>query len=351
MHVRRRAPRLLLTLALLSAACATTSQRPAEAGAPVLPSPMLVAPGSDTVLFIGPEAGAARIAYLSPALTVEVAGAAEQGRVPVRVEGLLRARGYVPEDALRLRVQRRGRLRGAPIYVGPNDLLQVLGPSVEPGRVAVRARIELAGTLAGAFEGTYPSVGLAARPAPPEAAPPPAARRYELPAGTALPLFELPGQGQVAELPARATPLPLEVLNEQQGWSAVRAGTGPYLIGWAALAGARELVAPSEAPYVPEAAPSQPRAGSSSHADARSGGAQAPSALPARIAAEPGELRRVNVGTKVVFGQQVIAVFKAPGWARVLKSYESGYADVFAAVNGDLAVRGLVRTSDLASPH
>lgn len=347
--MRRRALRLLLTLLMPTAACAGTSHRLAEGGPAALPSPMLLKPGADTVLFIGPEAGAARIAYVAPELAVEVAGVAEQGRVPVWVEGLLRARGYVPEAALRLRVQRRGRLRGAPVYVGPNDLLQVLGPDLEPGRLAVRARIELEGAPAGAFEGSFPMVGLAAEPAPPAAAAPPVARRYELPAGTSLKLFELPGQAQVAELPARATALSLDVLNEQQGWFAVRAGHGPYLIGWAELPGARPLVASADAPSASAVARSEPLTGSASHDGARDGGAQAPSALPARLVDEPGELRRVKTGTKVVFAQQVIAVFKAPGWARVLKRYESGYADVFTAVDGDVAVRGLVRTSDLAT--
>jgi hypothetical protein len=70
--------------------------------------------------------------------------------------------------------------------------------------------------------------------------------------------------------------------------------------------------------------------------------------LPARLANEPGELKRVAAGTKIVFGDAVIGVLKREGYARVVRAYdEAGYADVFVAVDDAVALRGLVRAVDL----
>jgi hypothetical protein len=69
--------------------------------------------------------------------------------------------------------------------------------------------------------------------------------------------------------------------------------------------------------------------------------------VPARIARETGELRRVVAGAKISFGTQVIGVLKQQGWARVLRVYDAGMVDAFVAVDDGLALRGLVRSVDL----
>jgi len=335
-------------LLLLSGCAASHGSSFAAHGPSDLPSPLLIAAGDAPALFLGADADSPAVAFLSSRVPLLVAGASEGQRVPVRIDGSLRMRGYVPRDALRLRVQRRGRLRGAPLYAGPGDLLQVLGPSAEPERVAVRASLEVAGQTLGPFDGTYPSIGLAAHDAPVDAEPAPPGRRYVLAAGSKLELRELPSSAPHATLTAASGPLPFEVLNEQQGFAAVRVGSGPYVIGWSQLP--PDATESASAAASASAAPSAAPASSTINESASAAPAAAEPAIPSRIAAEAGELRRVASGTKVAFGKQVIAVFKAPGWARVLKSYDAGYADVFAAVDEDVAVRGLVRTSDLSPP-
>jgi hypothetical protein len=314
---------------LLAAACVPRDGAPAaRAPRSALVSPQLVEAGDEPALFTSSADDAGRVGFLSSEVAVEIAGPAERGRVPVRIEGPLRARGFVDERALRLRVQRRGRLRGAPVYVGPNDLVQVVGQDGDRHRV--RAIPALADGPIDTFEGSYPAAGLAAQRAASDAEAPPSGTRVEFPSGRELVLYEQPGGARAVSVAARPAPYPVEVLNKHGSWSALRIGRGPYVIGWAELGELRELG--------PDAAGSQ---------SAVSG------ALPARIASEQGELKRVPAGTKVVFGDQVIAVFKAPGWARVLRVYEQdGFSDVFAAVDDDLTVRGLVLTTALeAAPN
>jgi hypothetical protein len=142
----------------------------------------------------------------------------------------------------------------------------------------------------------------------------------------------------------------VRVISEQEGWLAVRAGNGPYLIGWTNL-GLSKIDGPSAAPA--DTAPTTasgaalppiaaPVSGAAAAADSQASGG-----VPARLVNEPGELRRVAAHSKVVFGDQVIGVFKAEGWARIIHTYGSGFADVFAAADDRVAIRGLMRTVDL----
>jgi hypothetical protein len=82
----------------------------------------------------------------------------------------------------------------------------------------------------------------------------------------------------------------------------------------------------------------------------RSGGGRAAGALPARISEESAHpLFRVSAGTEVIFNGRVIARLTQPGWARQMNRYDAyEQADVFVAVDDNVAVRGLVRTSALA---
>ncbi|MEY4512685.1 MAG: hypothetical protein RLZZ450_4807 [Pseudomonadota bacterium] len=311
---------------------------------------MLLSADDRPSLFIRPEPDAALIGYVAEDVALELAGSIEQGRVPVRIEGALRARGYVAQELLRLRVQRRGRVRGTPVYLGPGDRVRVLGN--EPGapdRLRVEVIARMGPRVLGRYEGSFPSVGLAARAPEASAEAPDPGIAYQVPAGLEVPLFELPGGPLVAQLSAQPVLSEVRVISEQEGWLAVRAGSGPFLIGWTQVAlhkvegvAAASLFLPTAGPSTSAAPAAATEATSSpSPADANSRG------VPARLINEPGQLRRVAAHSKVVFGEQVIGVFKTEGWARVIHTYDSGFADVFAAADNRLAIRGLMRTSDL----
>jgi hypothetical protein len=149
-------------------------------------------------------------------------------------------------------------------------------------------------------------------------------------------------------LPAQPALSEVRVISEQDGWLAVRAGSGPYLIGWTHVGLHKVEGEAAASPSLPTADPSA----SAPPAAATEATNQSPAevnsrGVPARLINEPGQLRRVAAHSKVVFGEQVIGVFKTEGWARVIHTYDSGFADVFAAADDRLAIRGLMRTSDL----
>lgn len=275
-------------------------------------------------LFLGPSATAQAIGFLAGNVRVEIAGQGAQGRVPVRIRGPLLVRGYVPESQLAMYVQRHGQLRGTPVYFGPNDLAVPLGPSETPGRLRVRAVPQLPGLRLAAFEGTFPQVGLAPSPAAnPEALP--AGEARQLPADSVLVLFDRPGGNKVVELRTREAPLPVRVLSSKDGFSAVRVGTGPYLVGYTDTA--------LEPAADGSATTSEPRR---------------KAAVPARLAHHSGELFRVAPGAAISFGKIVIGKLREPGYARVLRRFPSGEVDALVAVDGAVTVRGLLRGSDLS---
>ena len=330
----------LLAVAILSGGCA--GMRRSQA----LPQRALLAASEQPSLFLGPEPDAAQIGYVGPQVVLELTGEPALGRVPVRIDGPLRARGYVAVDQLQLRVQRRGRIRGAPVYVGPGDLVHVLGPDDAPGRLRVRAVPRLGGQPLPAHEGSFPSEGLAENPAPENAAAPDPGTLYRVPAQTPLPLSEAPKTEPFATLAAQPQAYEVRVVGAVDRWLAVRAGDGPYLIGWTETAllpgvpgaSAASSPLPPLASTPATALPAQPTAGAP---------ASTTDAVPARLLKDVGELRGVVAGAQLRFGAQVIGVFKRAGWARVLRVYDAGLVDAFVAVDDGLSLRGLLRTVDL----
>jgi len=326
---------------------------------------MLLAAGDRPALFLGPELDAAVIGFIADDVPLELAGATDRGRVPVRIDGALRARGYVPEELLALRVQRRGRVRGTPVYVAPDDHVQVLGrDAVESNRLRVRVTARSGESALASYEGTYPAEGLAAQPAAAGAEPPDRGTAAVVPAGMELVLRELPGGAEVARVAPQGAAYEVRLVNAQGGHSAVRVGSGPYLVGWtdagliASGDGGVELALTSARSSGDGGDPgggvgsftSPSTFTSTSTSTTPSAGVRdvaVGAALPRQIADEAGELRRVVPGAKVVFGQQVIGVLRAAGWARVMTSYPSGWADVFVAADDGVALRGLVRSVDL----
>ena len=324
--------RALVGLGLvLAVGCAGTPRRESA-----LPTQVLLLPSEGPSLFLGAGPDAAQIGFVTHSVALEPTGAPQLGRVPVRIDGPLRARGYVAAERVGLRVLRRGRIRGTPVYVAPDNLVQLVGPDREPGRLRVRALPALAEQPSVPYEGSYPREGLAASAAPADALAPDPGTRYRVPAQTELTLFEAPLRARVATLAPAAQDYELRVLNTTPGWLAVRVGSGPFLIGW------------TQAALVPvPASEPQPAAPAEEPGLVRLTQAAGDAAVPARIARETGELRRVVAGAKITFGTQVIGVLKQQGWARVLHVYDAGMVDAFVAVDDGLALRGLVRSVDL----
>jgi hypothetical protein len=317
------------------AACGASS-RGSTGGANALPEgwpeTLRVGEGSGPALFLGPGERAAAVGYVAAGVRVRLAGAVENGRIPVRIDGPVKVRAWLATSRLAGYVQQRGRLRGAPVALGVNELVGVRG-ATEDGLMRVEARPRFGRSPepeVGPFAGEYPPAGIgpdAVADAPAEAQ---SGERARLPAGRAVQLHARPRGPVVATIPALERGLPVEVARRRGEWSAVRVGTGPRLVAW--FRGALEAPDPNDVPAPPAAAP----------AVARNAGL--PRALT-HDAALP--LWRVRARARVRFDGQVIARLADRGWARELSRKEGGLIDVFLAVDDDVALRGLVRARDL----
>jgi hypothetical protein len=310
---------------------------------PGVPKQLLSGESHAPALFIGSDPSAPVVGFISKDVTVDVAGPSVAGRVPVRVRGALLVRGFVPETLLALRAQRHGKVRGTPVYLGPNDPVMVLGEDREQGRLKVRVMPKVDGVNLPAFEGSFPTVGIAAQPVE-NAEAPPAGTPHMLPAGTPLALYAQPEGAFITELPAREEQLPVEVLNKEGVWSAVRVGNGPYLVGYTSA-----YLAPTTPEELAKYAQTKRAKAVAAQTEQTRGAGQA-AEIPTRLVSESGELKRIAAGAAVSFGDKVFAKLQKPGFARVLATYPSGEADALIAVDDDVAVRGLVRGSDLSAP-
>jgi hypothetical protein len=329
-RARDRVLRALLATTLLGGtACAHMQEFNAPAPTVVLPHQVLSGPSDAPALYLGTSANAPVIGFLSQDVLLDVLGPPVTGRVPVRVHGALSVQAYVPASLLQLRTQRRGRLRGTPVYLGPGDPVLVVGAGEKADRLRVRAAPRMGELMLPAFEGTYPAVGLAPRAPEADVAAPPEGEPYLVPVNTALELRDKPHGKVVVQIPAQSEPVPARVLSQQEGWYAVRVGDGPYLVGYTDAHLQRAATPPAASSATP------------ARADQRV-------ELPKRLARESGELKRVNPGATVSFGGRVIAKFAKPGYARVLAVYPSGEADALVAADDSVAVRGLLHTTDLA---
>ena len=277
------------------------------------------------------------VGYVSPGVAVRVAGTPVNDRIPVIIEGPLKVRGWLVLSRLGGRVQRRGRVPGTPTYVGPNDIVRVLGPGADGSTVRVEVTPRLgdgtgneSAVALGSFAGELPvevvagsEVDLGAVRGPSEGRP------HFLPPDTQVPLFGRPDGEVVATLSSSSPPLPVTVLRERGAWKGIRVGSGPYLVGFVNVT------------LTTGAAPSSVIGTAVSSSD-----------LPERIAAEAERpLWAVSPGTRVRFDGRVIGLVRENGFARELHRYEqSGETDVFIAVDDTLAIRGMVRSADLVAP-
>ncbi len=300
------------------------------------PTEFVTGPGTGPALYLHEREDAPAIGYVSEGVRVSIYEPPRGDRVRVRIRGPLKVRAWLSSSRLAARVMRRGKIRGTPAYVGPGDLVQVLGPADDPGRLNVEVTPwfdRLPTASLGPYTGTFPRVGLSAEPVPGGAEPPREGTSHVLPAGQEVPIYDKPDGAVVATLPALEPPLPVEVLRERGAWKGVRVGDGPYVVGYVNA----EL---------------QPATGESEQTGPSPDGTAskiAPGEIPQRLQAEEGRtLWRLPEGSKVRFQGQTIAIVASSGFAREMNRFEdTGEVDVFAAVDNDVAVRGMVRLTDL----
>ncbi len=300
----------------------------AQAGPPAdWPRVLVVGPPArNPALYLGPDADSPAFGYVNPGVRIRLESGPQQGRIEALVAGPLPTKGWIPLDRVSAIAQQRGRVRGTPFYLGPNDYVTVLGPDGE-GQMRVAVRPWLGdGTFLDPHVGTFPANQLASRTVNPATVESPTEGQcYQLPPGQTVPVYDRPGGQPVASLPAQDPPLSVVVLRERAPWYGVRAGYGPYVVGYV-----QANLTPCPGPR-PAPTPMTP---------ASEGG------MPYWMNEESGPLFRVAANTPVSFGQQVIGRLRTEGWARKL-GMQGDQVDVFVAVDDDVALRGLVPESAL----
>lgn len=279
------------------------------------PEEMVTSPGTGPALYLSDASDALPFGYVSSGVTVELAEPPANGRVKVRIRGALKVLGYLSMDRAGLIVQERGRVPGTPAYVGPGDLVRLADL---PGPDGV-AQIEVQPAFPGAdaIVGRYPMDRLASTPAPESAEAPTEGTERYFTGGEEVAVYDRPNGSVIQTLPANGLATLATVLREDGDWTGVRIGTGPYIVGFV----------------------------NHTFQDVVLGAAvENESDVPARLRSDDSSpLARVAQGTRVRFGDQTIAIFDEAGYARVVNRYEdTNEADVFAATNDDIAVRGIV---------
>lgn len=341
MNASFRSPTLLFVAAVLAASCAETAGSGTETAPTVgtdvstdggdatfaLPEELLTTHGSSPAVFTGAGPQAPAVGYITGGLQVRITGPAVGQRVPVRIDGRMAIRGWLSASRLGMRVVHRGRIGGTRTYVGPGDLVRYMGPGSE-GKIRVEVRPRLSsGTELGPFVGEFPAIGLSLGDPPEGAEAPSAGTPMSLPAAQAVQVFDRPGGEVIATVPASTPPEVVVVMRDRGEWKGIRLGVGPYIVGFVNVPLTPTDAAPTAAPE-----PSTP-AGQ----------------MPARIAAEASHpLFTLADGARVRFDGQTFAILHQAGFAREMQRYENTQeSDVFVAVNDQIAVRGLVRISDL----
>jgi hypothetical protein len=294
------------------------------------PAELLAGPGAGQPgLYLGPEPDAPAIGYISEGVALEVAGAPQNGRIPVRIRGGMRVRGWFPVERLAARVLRRGRIQGTAGYVGPNDIVRVLGPAdATTMRVSASVPLREGGPEGPSFTGTFPTIGLGAREVAvsPESDVP--GTPHGPPPGASLAVYDEPGGTLVYTVPPMTPPALVRLAATRDGYSAVLVGAGPYLAGYTQT---------TLTPSTPSAAPTTSRP------------ATGAGAMPRRLQEEASlPLHRLPAGTRVRFNGVTIAALDAAGFAREMARHDTTQEiDVFVAVDDEVAVRGMISADDL----
>ena len=286
-------------------------------------------PGEGPALFLGPESDSPALGYVSGGTRVRIDGGPVNGRVPVTVAGGMTVRAWMPLSRLALYATRRGRIPETPTYLAVGDPVSIV--SREPDR---SWRVQI-----GPWLGRGESDRLGPRPATLSAdwlsETPPEGRDTGLnpgenrlvPGGREIPVYDRARGQVIATLPAIDPPHTVVVLRARSGWSGVRVGVGPYLVGYVQ----GELGEAAEAPPAPVWTPDHAAEGEA----------------PISIQNEEGPLRRIRAGARVRFVDRVIARLRTDAWARELGTAPGGRLDVYIAADDGCAIRGAVRPRDV----
>ncbi len=286
------------------------------------PENFVTGPGNGPALYLDASAASPALGYVSEGVAVRVEGAPENGRVLARIMGPMKVKAYIDASRLGYRVQRRGKVRGTPTYVGPNDIVRYLG--AEDG---TRTRVEVTPMIGdvplGTFQGSFPTVGLSPDAPSADAEAPRAGETRRVPAGQSVPVYDRPDGQIVATIPSTENGTNVTVLRDQNPWFGIRVGDGPYIVGFVNVPLGNGI--------------------------GTAGGGTAPSAVPARIEAESAHpLWRVPARTRVKFNDRTVGILAEDGYAREMNRYaDSDEVDVFIAVDDDVALRGMVPTAAL----
>ncbi len=300
----------------------------ARTGAPDgWPRVLVVGPGTGPALFLGPENESPAIGYISTGTRVRIDGPPQNRRVPVTVAGGLSARGWIPLGRVGAYTSQRGRIEGTPTYVGVGDFVSILD------RTERGFRVEIAPWLGrteedrlGPWTAELPADWLTdERPSGADSGLNPGANK-RLPLGREIPVYDRPNGSVIATIPPSDPPHTIVALREQNGWSGVRVGVGPFLVGYVQGEFEAAEAAPAAVWQAPRAADGE---------------------MPIRIAEEQGLLHRVSAGTRVKFLDRVIGRLRGQGWARELSRVSGGRVDVFIAIDDSTAIRGLVQEGEL----
>lgn len=283
------------------------------------PSTLLTNERGGPALYLGSEVGAPAVGYISEGVPVELLSGPEGGRVRVRIRGPLKVQAWLAQERLATLVQKKGRPRGTPSYVVSGNLVDFLGTDGSGlARIGVRPAL---GQFSENFIGDYPldrlDVTLPSAADDVEAGTP-----FTLPPGQPVKIYDRPDGDVVATLPAQNPPLVIQVVRDDGAWKAVRAGAGPYLVGFVNAPLTAGGVLPTPSRFDPN---------------------HATTGTPERLTHDGDKpLLKVAAGTRVSYSGQTIAELTTDGWAREMTRYESGEIDAFVAIDNGVAIRGMI---------
>lgn len=316
---------LLVLFAALGLSRSVSTSRAQTTPASPYPMQVVAMHGDGPALFLSAAQGAPAVGYLSDRVPLELVEAPHDGRALVRIRGGMRVRAYIDASRIGAVVQRRGRVRGTPTYVGGGDVVRFDGFDTD-GRARITVHVEFASMRwSKDYSGTFPAAGLGASTPPVGAETTPPGTPGIIRATSPLRVFDQAGGTLLETLPIGSVNCRL-MAPAGSGYT-VLLGTGPYLAGYVAE----------------EPAPSLAVGAAVAGTD--------PNPVPARLRSQENfPLVRLAAGTRVMFAEQVLAILDQPGFARVLARHDgTGEADVFVAVGSDLAVRGMVPLTALGA--
>lgn len=289
---------------------------------------MVTTSGRAPALFAGPDEQAPAFGHLGAGVRVRIEGPVQGQRVPVTVGGSMVVHAWAQVNRLATTTTQRGRVEGTPVYVGVGDPVSLVGQNDDGSwRVIVRPRLGREGIDDGlvGYSATLPADWVASEPAEAADTGLNAGEPRLTPGATELVLYDRPNGAVVARIPPLDPGLTVVVLRNRDGWSGVRVGVGPYLVGY---------VQGELAPSTLEAVGARPTRNTAE-------------GIPARVEAETGALFRVAAGTHVMFYGEDVATLRREAWARELSPRQGEEADVYVAVDNGVAIRGVVPVSAL----